>query len=242
MVASLRRFSGKEVAQQRLKIIKFYEKRGEDATKEAFGVDRKLISKWRKRLKENGGRLEELIPYSTRPKRTRKSEIPREIIDFIRRLREKYPRLGKEKIKPLLDEYCKDKGLKTISEATVGNIIRRHNFFFQKSGRVYHNPDSKSAKKSRHRQKRTKVKHPPRPKEFRYIISDTVERITDGIKDYFYSAIDATGKFALTLNYKRQNSKNMRDFYERFKSVYTCEIKVWQSDKAQRICENLIRH
>jgi hypothetical protein len=42
MVASLRRFSKDEVAQQRLKIIKFYEKYKEQATKEAFGVDRKL--------------------------------------------------------------------------------------------------------------------------------------------------------------------------------------------------------
>jgi len=95
MVASLRRFSENEIAQQRLKIIRFYEKHGEDPTKEAFGVDRKLISKWRKRLKENGGRLEALAPHSTRPKRVRKSKIPSEIIDFIRSLREKYPRLEK---------------------------------------------------------------------------------------------------------------------------------------------------
>lgn len=76
MVASLRRFSENEVAQQRLKIINFYEKHGEEATREAFAVDRKLISKWRKKLKENGGRLEALIPHSTRPRTVRKSNIP----------------------------------------------------------------------------------------------------------------------------------------------------------------------
>jgi hypothetical protein len=54
------------------------------------------------RLKENGGRLEALIPNSTRPMSARKSNIPQKIIDFIRDLRQKYPRLGKEKIKPLL--------------------------------------------------------------------------------------------------------------------------------------------
>ncbi len=48
MLESLRRFSGSEVAKERLRIIKFYEKWGEKATKEAFAVDRKLISKWRK--------------------------------------------------------------------------------------------------------------------------------------------------------------------------------------------------
>ncbi len=57
MLYSLRRFKESEVAQQRMKIIKFYEQYGEKATKEAFGADRKVISKWRKRLKENAGSL-----------------------------------------------------------------------------------------------------------------------------------------------------------------------------------------
>ncbi|MGQ9471547.1 MAG: hypothetical protein ACUVR0_07650 [Candidatus Aminicenantales bacterium] len=43
MLRSLRRFSRSEVAQQRMKIIKFYEAYGEKATKEAFGVSRKVI-------------------------------------------------------------------------------------------------------------------------------------------------------------------------------------------------------
>ncbi|MEM2921468.1 MAG: hypothetical protein QXF26_04030 [Candidatus Bathyarchaeia archaeon] len=54
MLFSLSRFSGSEVAQQRMKIINFYQLYGEKATKEAFGADRKVISRWRKRLKENG--------------------------------------------------------------------------------------------------------------------------------------------------------------------------------------------
>ncbi|MBI5238033.1 MAG: hypothetical protein HY887_06385, partial [Deltaproteobacteria bacterium] len=49
-------------------------------------------------------------------------------------------------------------------------------------------------------------------------------------KDYFYSAIDAKAKFALTLNYKRRSSENMSDFYRRFKTVYPCAVKSWQSD------------
>ncbi|WP_059176988.1 hypothetical protein [Thermodesulfovibrio aggregans] len=78
-----------------------YEKHREEATKEAFEVDRKLISKWNKRLKENGGSLEALVPNSIRPNRVRKSKVVSEIIYFIRSLIEKYLRLGKEKIKPL---------------------------------------------------------------------------------------------------------------------------------------------
>ena len=58
MVESLRRFDKSEVAQQRLKIINFYKKYGEKATKEALGVDRKVISRWSQRLKGSGGKIQ----------------------------------------------------------------------------------------------------------------------------------------------------------------------------------------
>jgi len=219
-----------------MKIIKFYEEYGEEATKEAFGADRKVISRWRKRIKESGGRLIALVPESTRPHKVRRSEVSEEIIAFIGGQREKYPRLGKEKLKPLLDKYCKGKGIKSVSESTIGNIIKRNKFFFQKGGRIYHDPNSKWSQNKTKRQKRLRIKHPLMPSALGHIVSDTVERVTDGIKDYFYNGIDAKGKFALTLNYKRLNSKNMKDFYQRFKSVYPCEIKSWQSDNGS---ENL---
>jgi hypothetical protein len=42
-----------EVAQERAKILKFDRRYGEEATKEAFAVDRKLIHVWRQRLRDN---------------------------------------------------------------------------------------------------------------------------------------------------------------------------------------------
>lgn len=228
MLYSLRRFTMSEVAQQRMKIIKFYERYGEKATKEAFGADRKVISRWRKRLKDNEGSLSALIPHSTRPHKVRTSNVHQKIINFIKELRERHPRIGKEKIKPLLDKYCAENGLKSVSESTVGNIIKRHRLFYQKTGRIYHDPNSKWAQRRVKRAKRLKIKHPLKPEDFGHIVSDTVEMVTDGIKDYFYNAIDAKLKFALTLNYKRLTSRNMKDFYHRFKSVYPYVIKSWQ--------------
>jgi hypothetical protein len=78
MLYSLRRYNNSEVAQQRLNITNFYEKYGEKATKEAFSADKKLISKWRKKLKENGGGLQALVPLSTRPHRVRCSNVVRD--------------------------------------------------------------------------------------------------------------------------------------------------------------------
>lgn len=67
MIVSLRRFDKNEVAVRRMKIIKFYEEYGEKATRKAFDADRKVISRWKERLDESGGRLSSLIPYSTPP-------------------------------------------------------------------------------------------------------------------------------------------------------------------------------
>ncbi|RJR20792.1 MAG: hypothetical protein C4581_02930 [Nitrospiraceae bacterium] len=84
MLNSLSKFEGSEVASERLRIIKFYVEYGEAATKEAFGADRKVISRWKRRLQDNRGELSSLIPQSMRPHRTRRSEIPVDIVEYIR--------------------------------------------------------------------------------------------------------------------------------------------------------------
>ena len=236
MLASLRHFKQSEIAQRRLEIIQFYQKHGEEATKEAFGADRKVISRWQQRLKKSGGQLQSLVPRSTRPHRVRRAAIPPEVITFIRQLREKYPRMGKDKIQPFLDKFCKEKGFKPLSVSTIGNVIKKHRLFFYKTGRVYHDPGSHWAQKHRRKTKRTRIRKSPKPEDFGYILSDTVERIEDGVKYFLFSAIDAKMKFALTLVYPRLNSANNQDFYRRFKQVYPWTIQTWQTDNGK---ENL---
>ena len=236
MLRSLQIYTHEQAAQKRMEMIAFYDQFGEKATKQAFGADWKVISRWKMRLKESHGKLSSLVPYSTRPKTVRQPQTPPKIIAFIKNLREEHPRIGKDKIKPDLDIYCEQLGIPTVSSSTIGNIIKRNHFFFQKPGKAYHNPNSKWALNEVKRKKRLRIKHSPKPTEYGHILSDTVERITDGAKDYFMSAIDARMKFALTLTYKRNTSANMKDFYHRFKSVYPGTVKVWQSDNGS---ENL---
>lgn len=234
MLRSLRKYQESEIAQQRKKIIEFYEKYGEKATKEAYGADRKVVNRWRQRYQDQG--LRGLEAMSTRPRCVRQPQTPSKIIQFIRGWREKYPRIGKEKIKVFLDRYCRQERMKTISESSIGNILKRHKMFYATSGRVYHNPDGAWAQKKVQRRKRLRIRHPRRNAPSGHIVSDTVERISDGIKEYFYSAIDSRSKFALTLHYKSLSSRQWKDFYLRFKSVYPGKIRSWQSDNGS---ENL---
>ena len=143
MLRSLRKFSKDEVAQERLKIIEFYGEYGERATKKAFSVGRNTIFAWKQRLKANRNTLCSLIPNATTPKTKRTMMTHPKIVTYIKLLREEHVRLGKEKIKPLLDQYCQKEDLPSIAVSTIGKVIKRNKFFFQKSGKIYHNPNSK---------------------------------------------------------------------------------------------------
>jgi len=231
MLPSLRRFDRSEIAKERLKIINFYRQYGEVATKQAFGADRKVVSRWHQRLVKAQGRLLALVPSSTRPHRTRIPMTDPRIIAWIRQEREAHPRIGKEKLKPDLDEYCRKLGMPTVSTSTIGNIIKRNKFFYQRPNhKVYHNPDSAWARKAVNKKKRLRIKHSPQPETYGHVLSDTVEKVIGEMKRYFMSAVDAKLKFALTLEYPRITASNMKDFYQRFKAVYPTTIRVWQSD------------
>jgi len=227
MVSHVRLFDISEVAKERKRIIDFYNVHGEKTTIEAFGVNRKTISVWKRRLKLKG--LFGLVPYSTAPKRRRSMVVNEKVLSFIKSLREKYPNLGKSKIKIILDQFCLQENLTTYSEAKIGRIIKSYKLFYQKQGRMYHNPSSKYAT-NRHKTKRLRVKYSPKPTDFGYIQMDTVTRLVDGVKYYFYDAVDTKGKFALSLPYKHLNSTNTVDFMKKLIYVSPSKITIIQTD------------
>lgn len=229
MISHLRRFDSSTIAKERLRIIKFYIKYGEKATKEAFCVDRKIIYIWKKRLKGSLGNTSSLVPFSTAPKKVRSIQVNQKTLSFIKSLRENHPRLGKRKIKPLLDAFCRKENLPTYSEAKIGRIIRSHKLFYQKTGKIYHNPASKYAG-SKSKTKRLRIRYSPKPADFGYMQLDTVVKLVDGTKYYFYNAIDTKGKFALSLPYKNLNSTNTVDFMKKLLFAAPFQIKTVQTD------------
>lgn len=227
MLASLRRFDESEVAKQRMKIIKFYAQYGEAATKEAFGADRKVVHVWRERLRLSEGKIEALVPNSTRPYRLRKMQSDQHIVEFIREYRKKYGRIGKEKLKVLLDAYCAEKGKASVSESTIGKIIKRNKFFRQsKPGRVYHDP---SIRRPEH-PKRQRVKKAPRHTEPGHMQADSSVVHEVGTTRYLISAVDVAAKFALTACYSSLSSRSTTDFMKRLLSVTPVSIRSVQSD------------
>ena len=231
MLASLRKFSANEVAQERLKIIEFYDCHGEAETKKYFGANRKTVHVWKKRLEASGQHLEALAVHSTRPQHVRRMTTDPRIISFIRGIREEHPHLGKEKIKPLLDRYCQTLDIPSPAISTIGKIIQRHQLFFQKSGRTYHDPNSKWAQTSKKRlPKRERVRFAPHPEHCGHWQMDTMQCKLDRLKVYFYSAIDIKGKWAFSLPYSRLNSLNAKDFFQKLQNCCPLPILEVQTD------------
>lgn len=108
----------------------FYQSRWK-GVKTAFpNLSRPTLYRWKKVYEDSKKRLNSLVPLSTRPKRTRVMQTPLPILALVRRLRQKYPRMGKAKVKRFTDEFCKEKGIKPLSESVIGKIIKRHNMFY----------------------------------------------------------------------------------------------------------------
>ena len=105
-------------AEERAKILSFWKKYGEAATKEAYLVSRATLFRWQKTLETSGGKLEALVPQSTAPKRKRQRVIPESVKNLILKERS-MEKVGKEKIAILL----KEDGIATLSPSTVGRML-----------------------------------------------------------------------------------------------------------------------
>jgi transposase-like protein len=115
---------GEEIVDRRLKVIKFSEKYGVEAAKEAFGVSGSTIYRWRKIYKDSGYNLAALRPLSRRPKNPREREWDRRVIQYIKDRREECPRLGQVPLKKELDMFSQKIGIKAPSASTIGRIIK----------------------------------------------------------------------------------------------------------------------
>src|SRR3989344_4816136 len=107
-----------EQAKERVRILAFWEKHGDEATKEAFDTSPRTLFRWASALKKQGGKLEALNPGDRAPKGRRRRNTPEVLAGRIVTLRTEHPRLGKEKVHGIL----KTEGY-TGSVSTVGRIL-----------------------------------------------------------------------------------------------------------------------
>lgn len=126
-------FETSDKAQFRLHVLKLLSASGWKAVHLAFpNVSRPTVYRWKKGFEQSGKKLSSLVPKSTRPHQVRQMQVSWQVVEHIRYLREKYPRLGKDKAKVFVDVFCQKEGFKTWGATTIGKVIKRKNYFFQK--------------------------------------------------------------------------------------------------------------
>lgn len=222
-----------EQAKERCRILAFWEKYGDLATKEAFKVSRATLFRWQKKLKEKEGQLEGLNKKSTTPKNKRKRVIPNEVRDFILKEREFDPHLSKDKLSVLMME---DK-IANLSPSTVGRILND-----LKQQRILPSTDKLSyhAKTDTFHEKR-KIKR----KKLRsrghtggLVKADSIVRFHNGIRRYIVTAIDINAKFAFALAYKNHSSDGATDFMKKFKYVAPVSLTHVQTDNGSEFAKH----
>ena len=100
-------------AENRLRILIFWEKHGDEASMEAFGVSRRTLYRWQESLRRESGTLNGLDKKSTAPKRRRARRTSPELEANIIALRRSHHRIGKKKIALLCN----------LSESKAGRIL-----------------------------------------------------------------------------------------------------------------------
>ena len=189
-------------ANDRYKIIQFYDKYGIEATIEAFNVSRRTIYRWKSKLKENG--LSSLKPKSTKPKHLRTATTPKALINEIKRLREKYPNIGKAKLHIMLKSWCEENDLLLPSESTIGRIITRDE---NKMRVIPHRIDRKGRIKPRKKEIKNRKPKGLKTEPMHLWAVDTIQKVTTGMRRYIMTMIDPNSRIAFAVAIPTKHTK-----------------------------------
>lgn len=231
----------KSVQDFRVKVLEHKEQYGIESAIDAFDVGRSTIYLWQKKYRASKKLITSLSPKSTKPKRVRRSKISFLLIEEIARIRFRYPRMGKSKLKIFLDQYCENNNLDKISESSIGRIIKR----LKNSGKIpsykqlsyYADRDT-----FRDHQRSTKQKlrragyYPKKPGELVQI--DCVIKVRNGVRRYIVSAIDYVSSFAYSYAYKSLSSVVTSDFMDKLTSVVPFTILHIQTDNGSEFSKH----
>lgn len=218
-----------EKAKNRCRILAFWEKYGDVATKEAFGTSRRTLFRWQRSLYISNGKLDGLNVKSTAPKKRNKRVVDLRVHDYIIKERSAHYRIGKKKLASLIkDEF----GI-VYSESKLGRILSdmKRRGLLPKHIKMSLNGKTGNLHEI-HQKKRKKL----RIKDYRpdkagdLVQVDTVVKFIDGIKRYVITAIDTESDFAFALAYKSLSSESAKDFMQKLEEVAPFKITHVQTD------------
>ena len=209
-----------EEAKKRVKIINHFNNFGLESTKDAFGVSKASIYRWKKKIEDHPRNLKILNKKSTAPINKRKMDIDSNLEQEIIRLRTMNPCMGKTQI------YHQIKYKYKASESTIGRYIKylkENNKLPLRGSKVY------KSKKTVNRLRR---------KEKTGFEVDTIVRYVNDVKWYFVTAIDIESRKAYSLVTLSHSSISSLQI---FKSI-DMPITQLQTDNGSEFLNNFHNH
>jgi putative transposase len=210
--------------ERRQKILAFWKNHGLAATTDAYGVSRRTLFRWSKHL----------APQSRSHRTGYQKRIIHPLLKAeIVRLRVAHPRLGKEKLWPLLVSFSTEYGLDCPAEATVGRMIQQLKTegvlptgkqlkFLARSG-TFREKEVKRTKKLR--RKGYTPEHPGDLLQLDGVLINTL-----GMRRYTFTAVDLVSRWSHSKTYKTTSSRNGADFLKELMTLAPFQISHIQTD------------
>jgi putative transposase len=219
----------KEEAKRKAKILTFWSKHGLAPTMEAFDIKRSTLFLWKKKMKESGNNLISLNNKSRAPINKRRRVVGEVVKDLIIQIRTEHKRLGKEKLKIILENEHKvilsvPKVGRILKDLREKNLLPRYikTSMYAKSGKVIERSTVKTKKK--------RLKKYVSGYVGDVVQVDTVVRFINGVKRYTTTGVDIHGRFGFALTYANHSSKSAADFINKLVEVSPFTITKIQTD------------
>jgi transposase InsO family protein len=212
-------------ARQRLKWFDYYRSRGYNArlTCRHFDISPQTFYRWKRRY--NPRHLESLEDQSHRPRHLRQPAYSTELVEAVLRLREEYPRWGKDKLVVLLRE----KGF-SGSASTVGRIIGK----LKERGVLKEPVPNHISARKRQRQRPYAIR---KPKDYGIsLVGDLVQldtldvRPLPGVSLKHFTAHDVVSRWNTISVYSRATANTATDFLDTLERRMPFKVKAIQVD------------
>ena len=210
-----------DVAAFRIHVITHYYKYGLRSTLDAFNLKKTTLHTWKRTYEKNHRRVISLVPKKTRPLHTRRMETDWRLVAFIKQMRIEHGNIGKSMLKPFIDAYAKSLGITSISETTIGKIIKRRNFTFEK--RVY-------PQKQRNKFHKLRVRKSPKVQRPGFIQMDSIIVYVNYEKHLFMCVLDIFTKFAHVVCVETISSAQAQKVFKEFEELNPTKAYIVQTD------------
>jgi transposase len=218
-----------DIAAFRIHVITHYYKYGLRPTLDAFKIKKSSLYNWINAYEKNGRRVIALVPQKTRPQQVRQMQTDARIVEFIKQMRVEHGNIGKSMLKPFVAAYAKNLGIKPIGETTIGKIIKRRHFTFEK--KVY-------AKKQQNKFKKLRVRKSPKVQTPGFVQMDSIVVYINYEKHLFMSVIDVFTKFAHVVYVDTISSANAKRVFKEFEEVSPTKIHTVQTDNGSEFLKS----